>query len=132
MTSIGDTTMILTDAYLQSCKPPTEKDGTKFPTRAVWALPSGSRRVACDPGPFGFEIRDREKSSRIGLGPYPAVSLAKAREQARAMQGLVAAGQNPITAKRRARVEAPQRTFGALAERYMSEHAERHKRTCIG
>jgi integrase len=33
------------------------------------------------------------------------------------MQGLVAAGQNPITAKRRARVGAPQRTFGALAER---------------
>jgi hypothetical protein len=80
--------------------------------------------VARDPGPFGFEIRDRESR-----GPYPAVSLAKAREQARAMQGLVAAGQNPITAKRRARVEAPHRTFGALAERYMSEHAERHKRT---
>jgi integrase len=121
--------MILTDAYLQSCKPPTEKDRDEITdTRCVglaFRITKGGARS------WSFRFRDPRsgKSNRIGLGPYPAVSLAKAREQARAMQGLVAAGQNPITAKRRARVEAPQRTFGALAERYMSEHAERHKRT---
>ncbi len=68
-------------------------------------------------------------SPRVGIGPYPAVSLAKARERGKERQGIVAAGQNPLTTKRRERAEAPQRTFDALAERYMAEHAERQKRS---
>src|SRR5262249_31211375 len=67
-------------------------------------------------------------SSRIGLGPYPAVSLSSARELAEAQRTLVATGKNPVEARRQERIQAPQRTFEALALRYLTEHAERHKR----
>src|SRR5262249_48878181 len=41
---------------------------------------------------------------------------------------LVATGNNPVEVRRQERVEAPQKTFAALAARYLAEHAERHKR----
>ena len=44
------------------------------------------------------------------------------------MRAEVAAGINPVERKRQDRATAPDRTFKALAERYMKEHAERHKR----
>ena len=40
----------------------------------------------------------------------------------------MAKGQNPVEIRRQERVEAPQKTFEALAARYMAEHADRHKR----
>ena len=45
------------------------------------------------------------------------------------MQGAVAAGGNPVEDKRAARTGAGAKTFGALAARYLAEHAERHKRS---
>src|SRR5262249_57620047 len=41
----------------------------------------------------------------------------------------VAAGGNPVEEKRAARREGGTRTFGALAARYLGEHAQRHKRS---
>jgi integrase len=125
---LGTQTMILTDAYLQACKPPVEGRIEIADTRCIGL----AFRVTKTGGKsWCFRFRDPRsgKSTRIGIGPYPAVSLAKARERGKELQGTVAAGQNPVTAKRRDRVEAPQRTFAALAERYMSEHAERKKRS---
>jgi integrase len=40
----------------------------------------------------------------------------------------VAKGKNPVEMRRQERVEAPQKTFGALATRYLVEHANRLKR----
>src|SRR5262249_41662453 len=56
-------------------------------------------------------------------------SLSVARELAEAQRTVVAKGQNPVEIRRQERVEAPQKTFAALAARYLAEHAKRHKRT---
>ncbi len=77
-----------------------------------------------------FRFRDPHTghSTRIGLGPYPAVSLSAAREMAESQRKIVATGKNPVEVRRQQRIEAPEKTFEALALRYMREHAERKKR----
>jgi hypothetical protein len=58
------------------------------------------------------------------LGSYPDLSLAEAREKADALS---------LRARTRSRrsvaTEAMTRTFGALADRYLKEHARRFKKT---
>ncbi|WP_254442646.1 tyrosine-type recombinase/integrase [Ruegeria arenilitoris] len=57
------------------------------------------------------------KRRDIGLGGYPAVSLAEAREKALTNKRLVFAGVDPITEKRKAMIEAAKRmTFAEAAE----------------
>jgi integrase len=57
------------------------------------------------------------------------VTLAEARERAGDMRKAVAAGRNPVEEKRREREEADTKTFQALADRYLEEHARRFKRS---
>ena len=45
------------------------------------------------------------------------------------MRAGVALGENPSEAKRRAKREAPGRTFKALSDRYLTEYARRKKRS---
>ena len=45
------------------------------------------------------------------------------------MRRQVAAGENPVERKRREREAATHKTFQALADRYLNEHARRHKRS---
>jgi hypothetical protein len=80
---------------------------------------------------WSFRFRDPKsrKSTRATTGAYPTISLQVARERALELSLQVAAGINPVEDKRKDRDEAPSRTFDALAERYMTEHARRHKRT---
>ncbi|PIF89777.1 integrase [Acidovorax sp. 62] len=64
---------------------------------------------------------------RMGLGSYPGVTLAAAREAARAAIGLRDAGTDPIKSRRdereAARLAAAQRLeFDAAAESFISEH----------
>jgi integrase len=75
---------------------------------------------------FRFRARGATSPSRVTLGVYPDIGLGKAREQAAAMRSAVAAGGDPAQHKREERAGA--KTFGALADRYMKEHAYRHKR----
>jgi integrase len=65
------------------------------------------------------------KLSRATIGPYPTVSLAVARLRADELRKGVAGGENPSETKRRAKREAPGRTFKALTDRYMKECARR-------
>lgn len=58
--------------------------------------------------------RWRNKRREMGLGPYPTVSLANAREKAEEARQAVAAGVDPIAA-RKAPVAAPE-TFATFAE----------------
>ena len=78
-----------------------------------------------------FRFRDPRsgRTSRATLGEYPTISLAVARKRADAMRREVAAGENPVERKRREREAATHRTFRALADRYLNEHARRHKRS---
>jgi integrase len=85
--------------------------------------PNGARSFA-----YRFRHPDTRKTLRATIGSYPATSLETARKRAREMAAQVAEGINPIEAKRVDRANAPTRTFQALADRYLKEHAERHKR----
>ena len=78
-----------------------------------------------------FRFRDPKsgKTSRATIGPYPAVSLSAARQRADAMRSQVVRGENPVEVRRRERRIAATRTFQALADRYLKEHARRHKRS---
>lgn len=71
------------------------------------------------------------KSREMGLGPYPAVTLAKARELAADQRKLLAAGNDPMAARdaeREAKREADrvrkarQVTFAQLASDYRESH----------
>ena len=61
----------------------------------------------------------------IGLGPYPVVSLAKARRRAFANRVAIADGRDPLAEKRRDHVptfrEAAERTHGANLPRWRSD-----------
>jgi len=80
---------------------------------------------------FSFRFRDPStgRLTRALIGRYPDVPLAKARQAADKLRRVVAGGINPVESKRRAKAEGPQRTFAVLAERYLEEHARRHKRS---
>jgi integrase len=75
---------------------------------------------------FRFRAKGARSPSRVTLGTYPDIGLGKAREQANAMRGTIAAGGDPAQHKREERGGA--KTFGTLADRYLKEHADRHKR----
>jgi len=76
---------------------------------------------------FAFRFRDRhsKRVERITIGRYPDVMLRDARRRADELRRETAAGRNPAIHKR----EAPARTFAALADRYLVEHARRFKRS---
>ena len=65
---------------------------------------------------------------RHTIGGYPQVSLAEARAQAMAVLARVARGEDPSSDRRRIAGGRP-RTFGDLAERYLSRHAEVSKKS---
>jgi integrase len=79
---------------------------------------------------FAFRFRHpvTRKTLRATIGTYPSTSLEAARERAKVMAEQVEAGINPIEVKQKEREEAPNFTYGALAARYLTEYAERHKR----
>jgi integrase len=117
----------LTDAFVRSIATPSRGRLEYADVRSVglsFRVTAAGARSWC----FRFRDPHTGRSSRLGLGPYPAVSLSTARELADAQRKLVATGNNPVEIRRRSRIEAPQRTFASLAARYLTEHAERHKR----
>jgi hypothetical protein len=77
---------------------------------------------------FRFRHPNSRKTLRATIGTYPATTLEEARKRAKAMAAQVEDGISPIEARRSERDGAPARTFQALADRYLKEHAERHKR----
>jgi integrase len=77
---------------------------------------------------YRFRHPDTRKTLRATIGPYPATTLEAARKRAKAMAAQVADGANPIETRNAEREAASTRTFQALADRYLKEHAERHKR----
>lgn len=82
---------------------------------------------------WAFRYRDANgRDQRLTLGRYPDLGLRDARLLADRHRAAAALGQSPAEEKRRAREEAPQRTFAHLAERYLKEHAEPRKRSADG
>ena len=60
----------------------------------------------------------------LGLGPYPAVSLASARQKSLENRTLVKSGVNPLAVKREAEALAKTPSFAALARRHIAENSD--------
>ena len=115
----------LTDTFIASQKAPASGRIEVSDTRCVGLtlrVTSGGVKSWC----FRFRARGARSPSRVTLGTYPDIGLSEAREQANAMRSTVATGGDPAQHRREERGGA--RTFGALADRYLREHAYRHKR----
>lgn len=74
-----------------------------------------------------FRYQLDRRSREMGLGPFPAVSLAEARDRAAGVRKLKVEGEDPIDLRRQAkaakRAEAARAvTFKAAAERYIAAH----------
>jgi integrase len=119
---------VLTDALIRaavaSATGRLEYADTRSTGLALRVTPAGVKS-------WSFRFRDpvSGKPARFSLGQYPEVSLADARERASRLRRGVATGENPIERKRYERAEAPKKTFQHLAERYITEHARRFKRS---
>jgi integrase len=114
----------LTDAVLRSLKPPTKGRHELADTAS-----RGLRFRVTANAEKSFSFRFREPTigrwERVPIGRYPDVSLREARARADLLRREVAAGHNPAEHRRGAGV----RTFAALADRYLVEHAKRFKRS---
>jgi integrase len=118
----------LTDSLVRNMPPPATGRVEAADLRATglsFRITSTGARSWC----FRFRDPRSGKTSRATIGQYPTVSLGEARERAEAMRRLVASGENPVERRRREREAATRRTFQALANRYLDEHAHRHKRS---
>ena len=68
---------------------------------------------------------------RLTLGRYPGVTLAQAREKARAALALAGEGENPgatVRAERQAKVEASRHTFAAVRDDFLLKYRGRGNR----
>jgi integrase len=66
------------------------------------------------------------KPERLTLGPYPDLTIEKARGKASEINSAIASGANPADAKRG---RAAELTFAELFSQYIQRHAKLHKRT---
>lgn len=79
---------------------------------------------------WSFRFRDSSgKQTRATIGAYPTIGLSSARKAADKARQEVSEGGNPVERKRLDRTGAGTKTFGALAQRYLIEHAQRRKRS---
>ena len=96
----------------------TTKPGRRGDGRGLWLVvaPSGARK-------WVFRFTYRGRVTEMGLG-NAAVSLAQARDRAAEARKLVAAGVNPIEARREAgRIAAGKPTFGRCADALLAAKA---------
>jgi integrase len=103
----------LTDRRVRAAK---ARDGNKRGTmlgdgRGLYlrVMPSGSKH-------WIFRYKRDGKSHELGLGAYPAVTLADARDKAIANRRQIAAGTDPLTEKRAAAVLVREITFADAAK----------------
>lgn len=117
---------VLTDTMCKSAK---AAPGERI-TLADQKVAGLSLRVSATTKSWSLRYRNDESGrlERVTLGPYPSVSLARARELAEAARVSNRAGRSPREQKRAARTRAVSAaTFDAIADRFITEHVERHK-----
>ncbi len=117
----------LTDTQIRSLRLPSAGQADIADVRS----PGLFLRLSRDARTWAFRFTDPAtgKRQRMTLARFPDLGLAEARDRADELRKLVAKGINPIEAKRTERTEAPARTFKALADRYLEEHARRFKKS---
>jgi integrase len=119
---------LLTDLFVRTIEPPASGRLEISDTRCV-----GLTLRVSKGGAKSWSLRFRDPNSgkltRATIGEYPTNTLQMVRERALNLKREIARGVNRVEKKRQDRATAPMRTFQALADRYMAEHARRHKRT---
>ena len=117
---------ILTDAFLRSLAPPSTGRLEISDTRCGGLV---LRVTATGAKSWSFRFRDRISQAplRVTIGRYPDIGLSAAREAADGYRKTVSTGGNPAVAKRLA--SGGNKSFGALADRYLEEYARRRKRS---
>ena len=116
-----------TDAFVRTA--PRANTPTVRPRVSSCASSPANRRCAA-PGssaPLWRTVRRR----RVGLGSYPDVSLAKAREKAKEARRLIADGQDP-SRKGEAHRRAAQLTVGRAIDLYFAGAARAYKMNSSG
>lgn len=130
---------VLTDAFLRGRKPP-KKGRREFAdvrcSGLEWRVTASGARS------WSFRFRDPTTgaTTRHTLGPYPDLGLADARaivetgsgtgtDRVPGLREMVAAGRNPILERRRARAEAPAKTFVAVVDQFIEHYAKPRQRT---
>ncbi len=121
-------TTSLTAASVERLKPPLAGQIEYYDRR----LPSFGVRLSYHGTKSWFVMTRLDgKLIRVTLGRHPALSLADAREEARRVANLAAAGKDPrqirAAAKQKQREER-RNTFDACAEEFLQKHVERHLR----
>ena len=77
-----------------------------------------------------LRVKVGTKRRDMGLGSYPAVTLAKAHEEARAIRDAIGSGRDPVAEKREARAaliakQMRDLTFAQAVDRYMETGRKR-------
>ena len=117
---------VLTDAYLRALAPPAmgrlEISDTRCGGLVLRVTANGAKS-------WSFRFRDRTTQAplRVTIGRYPEIGLSAAREAANGHRKTVSVGGNPAIAKRLS--SGGNKSFGALADRYLDEYARRKKRS---
>ena len=118
---------LLTDAY---CKAAKATGGKRLDVVDLRCVGLNFRITEAGAKSWAFRFRDpvTRRLARFTIGRYPDIPLSDARTKGNVLREQVAAGINPADAQEQEREDAPQRKFKVLADRYMKEHARRHKR----
>lgn len=112
----------LTDMFVKSVSPPETGQAEFWDGRTPGfglRVSQGGRKA------WVLMYRHQGHLRRLTLGTYPVLSLAAAREAAKTNLLLVQSGKDPAFEKREARGAD---SFNTLADRYLTEHARRHKK----
>ena len=70
-----------------------------------------------------------DKVTRSTIGTYPEITLIDVGTMANDLRRSVAKGVNPVELKRKAKIDANDKVFSVVAERFMEEHSRRRKRS---
>ncbi|MCZ6873512.1 MAG: integrase arm-type DNA-binding domain-containing protein [bacterium] len=113
----------LTTRWVASVKPPPTGRIDYFDTKQ----PGIGLRVASSGHKTWFIMyRSGRRLRRLTLGPYPAISLADARNQALDARHAVAKGEDPAVHKQASRGAPP---LAEVAEQYIEKYARVHKKS---
>ena len=119
-------TAMLNDAMLRGIAPGeklVEYWDQRVAGLCLRVLPSGIRTWT-----FRYRPKDSTSFKRLGLGRYPEVGLALARELAEKKRVEVAGGGDPQGESRAKReAEGKALSFDTLADAYIERYAKRHK-----
>jgi integrase len=94
----------------------TSKPGRYGDGGGLWLVVSG-----CGARKWVYRFTFGGKVTEMGLGSAAVISLAQARDKASGARKILAAGQNPIEARRKATIiEAGKPTFGVIANAFIA------------